>query len=352
MALERQIARVAVKRPCEHGFGVLEWLVATVVVLLSLATLLGVLRIVQPQTAAAQRSVEVDQRLRSAVVRIADLLREAGGALPADPRPGALAWWLPPVFPQLRSVTGADGEFVAADDRFTVYRISPGRATALASPMALPTAPLELLLAGGCPAGRPACGFGPGDRIVVADVTGQYDTPVVGTVGPSAITTYAPARLSQAYGAQGATLVAGLDVDALAFEPASRRLRLYRGSAAGMPFADVVETMRIRYFGDPAPPRAPGAPGRASCVVDETGAPRLPALAPTHGRYAELTPAMLSDGPACGAAPHRFDADLLRVRAVRVTLRMAPEAGPATGTLNRVDPREVTFDVAIRNHEG
>ena len=37
---------------------------------------------------------------------------------------------------------------------------------------------------------------------------------------------------------------------------------------------------------------------------------------------------MLSDGPYCGSGPNEFDADLLRVRKVRVTLRMQT-ASPA-----------------------
>ena len=41
----------------------------------------------------------------------------------------------------------------------------------------------------------------------------------------------------------------------------------------------------------------------------------------TSGSLVELTPAMLSDGPWCGGATSRFDADLFRVRKVRVSIR-------------------------------
>lgn len=336
----------------ERGFGLVEWLVATLVVLLSAATLAGVLALVRPLAMAAQRNADVDQRLRLTAARIDALLRGAGGAVPAEPRSGSLAWWVPPVFPHRRGVADTDGELAATDDRFTVFRVAPTGATALASPMALPSDPLDLLAGGACPIGRPACGLGPGDRVIVADATGRYDTLVVRAVVGSAITAYSPGRLSQAYGSSGSTLVAGLDTEALVFDAAGRRLRLYRGGAAGMPLADDVESMRLTYFGDPSPPAGPGAPGLASCVVDGSGTPLLAALPPTHGPYVELTLDQLTDGPVCGAAPHRFDADLFRVRVVRVTLRMRPEAYPASSAAERVESREVSFDVAIRNRAG
>jgi len=79
----------------------------------------------------------------------------------------------------------------------------------------------------------------------------------------------------------------------------------------------------------------------------------------------ELTPGMLSDGPWCpdGTSPNRFDADLLRVRSVRVTVRvqaaLASLRGPASalflkgGTARAGDlyvpDLEVQFDVTPRN---
>ena len=46
----------------------------------------------------------------------------------------------------------------------------------------------------------------------------------------------------------------------------------------------------------------------------------MPALAPDTGPWVELTTTMLSDGPWCGRTPWRFDADLFRLRLLRVTL--------------------------------
>ena len=78
-----------------------------------------------------------------------------------------------------------------------------------------------------------------------------------------------------------------------------------------------------------------------------------------------LTPSQLTDGPWCPdeANPHRYDADLLRIRSIAVTLRvesaLAALRGPAGilfsrgGTSTAADrwlpDREFRLDVAPRN---
>jgi hypothetical protein len=64
-------------------------------------------------------------------------------------------------------------------------------------------------------------------------------------------------------------------------------------------------------------------------VVDGAAVPRLPDLSANGVGLVEMAPALLADGPWCpdAASPNRFDADLLRVRRVRVSLRF--EAAPA-----------------------
>jgi hypothetical protein len=78
-----------------------------------------------------------------------------------------------------------------------------------------------------------------------------------------------------------------------------------------------------------------------------------------------LDPAQLVDGPWCPDAlhPDRFDADLLRIRRVRATVRVeaaadslrGPEGplfarpGTASGTQHTLPDAEVTLDVAPWN---
>jgi type II secretory pathway pseudopilin PulG len=151
-----------------------------------------------------------------------------------------------------------------------------------------------------------------------------------------------------------------------------------------VPVADNVVGLAFEYFGDPQPPRLlrplgdlvgpwttygpkpsvvavpPYAPGE-NCVfaIDPFGAsvPRLPALAPAGVSLVPLVAAQLTDGPWCAdpGAPDRADADLLRVRAVGITLRVQAAAslrGPAgvrfahAGTARLA--RRMTPDLEVR----
>jgi hypothetical protein len=115
-----------------------------------------------------------------------------------------------------------------------------------------------------------------------------------------------------------------------------------------------------------------------NCIFQVDGAtglqvprPELMTLGPANGPPVEMPASMLTDGPWCpsdtntsgDAMPNKYDADMLRVRQVRITLRVQVAnsvlRGPA-GTLFRhggtsrggerfVPDQEVRFDVAPRN---
>jgi hypothetical protein len=78
---------------------------------------------------------------------------------------------------------------------------------------------------------------------------------------------------------------------------------------------------------DPATTWGPGE-NCAFVVVGGMQVPRLATLAATD-QIVPLVPSLLVDGPWCpdASAPHRFDADLLRIR--RVRMRVRAEAAPA-----------------------
>ena len=148
-------------------------------------------------------------------------------------------------------------------------------------------------------------------------------------------------------------------------DDANRMYQLMRhdGWSTDLPVVDDVVRLEFRYFGDPEPPRhrsatcePPGpwttygpAPPRLNettgswaqgenctfLVIDGEHVPRLNALGGGGPALVELTPAELTDGPWCPNAltPNRFDADLLRIRKMRVTVRvqsaLAMLRGPA-----------------------
>lgn len=173
----------------------------------------------------------------------------------------------------------------------------------------------------------------------------------------------------------------------------THQLAMYDGTTnPDVPVVDNVVGLSFAYYGDPQPPimRKPitdpvgpwttyGAPPYAAAVApfaagenctfvndgSPTPRPRLAAFAAPSDALVKLTPAQLTDGPWCpdDAAAGRFDADLLRVRRVAVTLRVqagvAALRGPAGllftygGTARSavawVPDQEIHFDVAPRN---
>src|SRR5581483_10659182 len=102
------------------------------------------------------------------------------------------------------------------------------------------------------------------------------------------------------------------------------QLRQYDGYLSDLPVVDDVAGLTFDYFGDPDPPTEPRPPvGTDNCLYDASGSRKpMPVLTPSGDGLAPLPLAMLNDGPWCGGGALQFDADLLRVRAVRVTLRV------------------------------
>jgi prepilin-type N-terminal cleavage/methylation domain-containing protein len=159
-----------------------------------------------------------------------------------------------------------------------------------------------------------------------------------------------------------------------------------------VPVVDHVVGLSFDYYGDPQPPlmrkplidpsgpwttygpapsiaEAPPFAAGENCVFFSDGSPtpqpRLAALGAAGTALVRLTPAQLTDGPWCPDqnAPDRWDADLLRVRRIAVTVRveaaLTPLRGPAgplfvnPGTSHGgaawVPDREARFDVTPRN---
>ncbi len=227
--------------------------------------------------------------------------------------------------------------------------------------MASATDPLSLWWDAPCTSMNMACRFADDDLALVTDLRGRFAAmrvvaPTAGTIG------HVPADLGTAFQVADDPQVARLHVTTVTFDAASRQLRIGSG-AAESPLIDHVAAFGVRYFGDPDPPRLPRPPpGEATCLYDAAGSPLLPVLAADEGPWVELTAAMLSDGPTCGAGTSSFDADLLRIRRIVVRIRIEAtdetvrgvdplrfsNPGRARGTAVSND-REVVIDVAPRN---
>ena len=147
--------------------------------------------------------------------------------------------------------------------------------------------------------------------------------------------------------------------DALLEEVAAR---VDRAIATETPLVDDVVGLRFRYFGSLEPPTSPRPPiGVETCLFSRSGAPRLPRLR-GRGSLVELDRRRLQNGPWCGE-DNPFDADLYRIRNVRVEVRMQAGAqdlrgadptffrrpGSAVHGSRMVRDYEMRLDVSPRN---
>jgi hypothetical protein len=347
----------------DAGFTLAELLVAMG---LALCLVVAVFALMNPQAVTAQaqpEAADMQQRMRVAADALFNDLVEAGAGLDAGVAAGPLVSVFAPVVPRRLGRTAADPYNAARSDAITVTYV-PATAAQATIASALPAAGGDVTLDGrpGCPIAPSVCGFAADSDAVVFDEAGHADVFRVTAVGGGLLHLEprdAGADFTFAAGARIAHVVTHtyyLDVPA-------RQLRRYDGYLSDTPLVDHVVGLAFAYFGDPDPPFTPvPSEGTENCLYDLAGQRRTATLTPAGGSLAPLPLSILDDGPWCGSGSARFDADLLRVRRVRVALRVeaadpafralgpafaAP--GSARNALQALPDSLLTFDVAPRN---
>jgi len=351
-----------VTRHRDAGFTLAETLVATVLTMLVTG---AVFTMINPRTAIAHAQPEasdMQQRARvgaDAVVR--DLLA-AGAGVDTGPDAGSLASFLPPIIPRRMGLSGADADTVARADAVTLVWALAGFAQTTSSAI-LSTAAPTLALVGGppCPGGSSLCGMNEGSDVLAFDDLGHFDLfRIAGIAGGVADLRRHAATGGYTYPA-GARIVSAI-ARTYYLDAVNRQLRVSDGYLSDAPVIDNVVGLTLTYFGDPAPPVHPRPESGANCLYDAAGNPVVLARLASAGSLAPLPLTMLNDGPWCGEAGNRFDADVLRIRQVRVSLRV--QSGDAMfrgsgaffavpGTATRADQLlpdvVITVDAAPRN---
>jgi len=381
------------------GFTLVELLVAAAVTLAALG--LAVLLLLPSAAAfhALPEAVDAQQRLRVAVQTLADSIRGAGASpvLESATR-GAPAW--PAVLPcrlaggPLAAVPGG----CAGSEAITTLTVALGAPqAALAEALTDPAGPLRLAPLSACALSAPPCRVRAGSQVLVEDGTGAWDILTVSAVSADgALVEHAGSSLSRPYKA-GATVAEveaaaySLRVEAATNVPVLRRAT---GPSSDLPVVDHVAALRLEYFGvagaplvlddadanlrrttyGPLPPQAglddpldAWAAGE-NCLFSRAGGEpvaRVASLPAERLGLARLPPALFADGPWCpdAGAPNRYDADLLRVRLVRVVLRIEAQSSSVRGLSSQLFSRpgtsresarlvpdlEAHVDVAIRN---
>lgn len=402
----------------QAGFTLLEMLITTALILTITG---GIFTLLNPSYGTFQAQPEVSdmqQRLRVAADALQKDLVMAGAGTYSGFMVGTLDNYFAPILPHKVGTINPDppGTFSAnalcqetcAAAVTIMYVPSTTAQTTIRNDMPTPSAELKVERQSGCPVGDDLCGFEEGMRVLIFDPSGAYDIFTITNVQDEALhLQHRDDKFTQAY-KTGAWITAieshtyyfNQNVATDTFE-----LRHYDGYQTDLPVVDNVVDFRVEFFGDPLPPQLvrpvtdpvgpwttygpkPPALGQdnaddpwgagENCVfyVDpgsglQVARPQIQTLGTALDGPVQLTRAMLTDGPWCPSAqsvngedmPNRFDADLLRIRQLRVTLRVqvANEVlrGPA-GTLFRnagrssggqrfVPDQEIRFDVSPRN---
>ena len=376
------------------GFSLIEMVLATA---LTATVLASVAVVVNPSHGAFETALEaadMQQRLRVALDFLTRDLTAAGGGAYTGGQPGPLMQSFAPVLPFRQGLTGGAAVGGFQTDVITLISVpSTAAQTTLATDLMPTDLTLQAAASPGCPAGSNLCGFTPGMTLLVYDDTGHFDRFTVAAVADGAAQLALAAR-----GADTATFRRGSHVVGaqahvyyLKADAAAQTFQLMHsdGSAnADVPLVDHVVGLAFEYYGEPRPPSltldgvasygpAPPDAGIAttayppgeSCTfrIDASSGVQVSRL-PVFDAVAALTlltADQLTDGPWCPDADNanRWDADLLRIRKIGVTIRVQAAAaalrGPAgllftNGGSSRGSNRwlpdlEIRFQVSPRN---
>ena len=383
----------------QSGFTIVELLASMAITLAVFGAVFAVLNPAQGTFQVQPEVSDMQQRLRVAIDALNSDLVMAGAGLYSGPTTragGALTSFFAPVMPYRSGALHADPPGTFKTDTISLLYIPETAAqTTIRAAISPAASVLEVNGEPGCPA-DPLCGFKQGMQVLVFDGTGARDLFVVtdaqGSVGhlqrcgPDSLHSYDPG--SFVVQAIAATYYLKSDDATQTYQ-----LARYDGRVTEAPVADNIVGLSFGYLGDPQPPalRRPvsdsagpwttygpkppalgvdpgsGYPAGENCafaVADGQQVPRLADLSPGATALVPLPAAMLTDGPWCPSptSAARYDADLLRIREIRVKVRV--QAGPsllrgrgalfakpgyARGGETFVPDQELQFDVVPRN---
>jgi hypothetical protein len=380
-------------------------LIAMVVMLIILG---GVFQAFNPALGSFQTQPEVadmQQRLRVGTDRLYGGLVVAGAGIYSGAAVGTLGQFFAPVLPYLVGALHNDparGVFFR-DDAITIFHVpTTASQCTIRDKMPQPSSEVKVNAEPGCPANDPLCGFEEGMRVVIFDGS-SFDFFTITQVQSSSLhlqhrPPINPADFSKAYDV--GAVISQFNTDAYYWrqDPATNTFQLmhYDLFANETPLIDDVVGLRFEYMGEATPPvvRAPVTdpvgpwtsygpkppalgvdvasdswPAGENCAfsVDSATLLHVSRLAKLGdpGTLTALTATQLADGPWCpdDTNLNRYDADLHRVRQIRVSFRVqtgvAVLRGPAGVLFNRagmgsistrlVPDQAVQFDVTPRN---
>jgi type II secretory pathway pseudopilin PulG len=369
----------------DPGMSLVELTIAMGVMLVVMAGVVGIVAPAQTAAVAEPEAADMQQRLRVAADTLVTDMMASGAGPDAGRQPSALIAAFAPVLPFRRSHFAGALPGTFSPDTITLFSTPPHAAhSALASDLLPGATMVQVAPESGCTAGLIICRFTAGSTVLVYDGTGSFDVLSVATVDQiSGLLQLDPRTIPTAIFKSGSTI---LDTRSRVYyvsrDALTNTSQLMQSDAAvgiAVPVVDHIVGLTFDYYGEPrapalvkpiADPAGPWTtygpkpppidaaetmyPAGENCTfqLDSTGTGYVPRLADfgSDPALAALTPGQLTDGPWCPDAldANRWDADLLRMRAIVVTVRveaaLAALRGPAgllfaNGGLSRTSSR-------------
>jgi len=345
---------------------------------------------------------DLHQRLRVGIDALQKDLVMAGAGTYNGESAGALSYFIAPIMPYRawgEKTDPSTGVYFRPDVISMLYVPPTPSQTTISQAMPPKSVEMKVNAQPNCPPekGEELCGFSAGDQAIIFDSSGNWDMFVITQVqSPALHMQHRNDDFSVKYEANSALTQVTSAMYYLKSDDQTKTYQLmyFDGWNVDLPVADNVVRLRFQYFGDPEPPQLTGKPltskpgpwttygpvppelgvvkanypAGENCTFQVVGGQQVPRLAVLGGGgigQVELTQAELTDGPWCPDADkaNRYDADLLRVRRVRATIRVQAaleslrgpasalflKGGTATAGTRWVPDQEISFDVTPRN---
>ena len=396
----------------EAGFTLLEVLISTAIMLTVTGGIFMVMNPSGKMFQAQPEVVDMQQRLRIGVDTLTRDLVMAGAGAYSGSQTGTLTGFFSPILPSrqgnapatFNGLTLDQGPGAYSSNSITIIFVpSTFSQTTISQGMPTSSAELKVNPEYGCPNGANLCGFQAGEQVLIYDDTGSFDTMTITQVQDNAghLQHNQSGDLSKSYDS-GAKIVQ-IQQHSYYLDPVSRQLMHWDGINNPVPLLDEVVGLNFEYYADPQPPAmkdgnglsgkqdvtygppppamgvtkpSSGAywPKGENCTIQMSGdgltqIPRLATLGGVGTGLVKLTQAQLTDGPWCPDPnnSNRFDADLFRIKKIRVTLRLQTgnaslrravtggadalftNGGTATDGARVVGDQQIRFDVSPRN---
>ncbi len=356
------------RRHAEAGYSILELLVSAAIMITITGAIFSLVTPSQGTSKAQPEVADLQQRARVGSEVLFKELVMAGAGPYQGAQTGSLINFFAPILPRITGNLLADPPEVFRSEAITLSYIPNSYSqTTIRQSMPPNSTELKVNVQPNCPRQDPLCDFSVGDSVIIFDTngSGSFDVFVITQVQSDAAHLQHRGRdLNYDY-ASGSNVTQIVN-NTFFLDRQTNQLMQYDGVNPPVPIVDNVVDLRFEYFGDPNPPLEPKPkpfPGTPNCIYDAGGVRLMPTLAANEGSLVALTGNMLTDGPWCGGGDNRFDADLLRVRKVRVSMRAQVGLPALRGTDSRfftnpgtspgggqmVPDYTVAFDVSPRN---